>query len=145
MALLGADRAGGERVQAVGHDWLEVTALPALELEPEPVEELVAPTLPELVELPELVVVVVGVVVAVVVPTAVLTVAVRLASAGSWPVMSTTAMSDHTARKSATEPPTTRERIIRTRARRCARILFPSSLVMTRRIVAIRDTGVCWG
>jgi hypothetical protein len=120
-------------VEAVGHDWLEVTALPALELEP--VEELTAPELPELVA----VVVVAGAVVVVAVaPTA----PVRLARAGSCPVMSTTAISDHTTRKRATEPPRTRVRIMRTRARRASLSLSPSFLVMTPRIGAIRSTGV---
>ena len=132
------------------------TALP----DPDPVDELVAP---ELAELVGLVVVVVGLVVVVVVgdaaelvvpvlalpelvvvvvPTAALTVTVFLANAGSCPVMSTTAISDHTARNSATEAPSTRERIIRTRARLASRSLIPSSLVMNERIGAIRSTDV---
>lgn len=125
-----------------------MTPLAPLELL-EPVELLTAPVLPELValpvpvsepvdsseldelselplevaessEAPELVVVV----------AAVEVVAVLRASAGSWPVMSTTAISDHTAMNNATEPPITRARIVRTRARRASLILMPSSLVM---------------
>ena len=144
---------GVQGVGARGHDWLEVTALPALE--PAPVDELVAPELPELVdvvevpapvavvassELPEPAVSPVAVVVPV--SAATLTVVVLRASAGSWPVISTTAINDHTARNRATDPPTTRERIIRTRAWRACRILIPSSLVMTKRIGPRRSNTV---
>ncbi|MFL5862388.1 MAG: hypothetical protein ACJ780_16720 [Solirubrobacteraceae bacterium] len=64
------------------------------------------------------------------------------ARAGSWPVTSTTVMSIHTARNRATEPPMTRARILRTRARRASLILMPSSLVMAESIEPSRRSGV---
>jgi hypothetical protein len=76
---------------------------------------------PELVEGDELEVVVAGVDA---------WVSVLRASAGSCPVTSTTVMSIHTARNSAIEPPITRARILRTRARRSSLSLSPSCLVM---------------
>jgi hypothetical protein len=103
--------------------------------EPEPVELLVAPELVEPVEFVELVVVAVVAVVAAWVS------AVR-ASAGSCPVTSTTVMSIHTAKNSATDPPITRARILRTRARRASLSLIPSSLVMARRIGPGHSNGV---
>jgi hypothetical protein len=51
-------------------------------------------------------------------------------SAGSWPVMSTTAITDHTAMNSATDAPTTRPRMSRTRARLSCLILSASAEVM---------------
>ena len=85
----------------------------------------------------------------VVVPVAALVVAavaawvcVLRASAGSWPVTSTTVINIHTARNSATEPPMTRARILRTRARRASLILMPSSLVMAESIRPARSNGV---
>ena len=121
--------------------------------EPEPVELLEAPVLPELVGLVEPLALeplelVVGLVepadaVPVVAelpePAEVLLVVVAWpedwvsvlrASAGSWPVTSTTVISTHTVRNRATDPATTRVRIMRTRARRASLILIPSSLVM---------------
>jgi hypothetical protein len=152
VAVLGAAQATRlvfTRENPDAHDWLEVT--PLTPLEPEPVDELVVPELvePELVEpvepveLEELAVpdespelvdpveVAVGVVVVAVVATCV---SVLRASAGSCPVTSTTVMSIHIAKNSATEPPITRARILRTRARRASLSLIPSSLVMAWRI-----------
>jgi hypothetical protein len=54
------------------------------------------------------------------------------ASAGSCPVTSTTAITIHTAMNNATDAPSTRPRIVRTRARRSCLILSPSSEVMPR-------------
>ncbi len=119
-----AVRAGGAREAPDRHDWLEVTALTPSD--PDPVEVLVAPELlelvasdasPELVEPVELEMVAAGV--------AVWVTALR-ASAGSWPVTSTTVMSIHTAKNRATDPPTTRARILRTRAWRASLSLSPS-------------------
>ncbi len=112
------------------HDWLEVAALTLPE--DAPVELLVAPELVEPVVAldPEPPVLVALVVVA---GTAAW-VAVLRASAGSWPVTSTTVINIHTARNSATDPPMTRARILRTRARRACLILMPSCLVMASRI-----------
>jgi hypothetical protein len=64
------------------------------------------------------------------------------ANAGSWPVTSTTVITIHTARKSATDPPMTRARILRTRARRACLILMPSSLVMAESIKPARSNAV---
>jgi hypothetical protein len=115
-----------------------------------PVELLVAPELPELVELVALVegvvlvalVAGVAVVAVVALPVAAEVVNVLRASAGSWPVISTTAINDHTARNSATDPPTTRARMRRTRARRVSLILIASSLVMSGRIGSGRSIRV---
>jgi hypothetical protein len=130
--------AGGAREAPDGHDWLEVTALTPLE--PEPVELLVAPELVELVASDEApvpdeleVVAAAGV--------ADWVTAVR-ASAGSWPLTSTTVMSIHTARNRATDPPITRARIRRTRARRSALNLMPSCLVMAGSIGPRHSNGV---
>jgi hypothetical protein len=133
---------GGARESPDAHDWLEVTELTAPD--PEPVDVLEAPELVEPVESDELpdpvesdeplemvpaladpVELVEPVVVAVAAWVSVLR-----ASAGSWPVTSTTVMSIHTARNSATDPPMTRARILRRRARRASLSLIPSSLVM---------------
>jgi hypothetical protein len=128
------------RERADGHDWLEVTELTPPE--PEPVELLVAPELvepvellvaPEPVELDELEVVVAGVAA---------WVAVLRASAGSCPVTSTTVMSIHTARNSAIDPPITRARILRTRARRFSLSLSPSCLVMAQSFGLRHSNGV---
>jgi hypothetical protein len=111
----------------------------------EPVELLVAPELVEPVESddpPELVeplvsdepIALVPVELVVVVAVVAAWVSVLRASAGSCPVTSTTVMSIHIARNSATEPPITRARILRTRARRASLSLIPSSLVMVERI-----------
>jgi hypothetical protein len=119
--------AGGAREAPDGHDWLEVTALTPLELEP--VELLVAPELVELVASDE--VPVPGELEVVVAAAGVADWVTELrASAGSWPVTSTTVMSIHTARNRATDPPITRARIRRTRARRSSLNLMPSCLVM---------------
>ncbi|MGZ4167139.1 MAG: hypothetical protein ACXVR1_11270 [Solirubrobacteraceae bacterium] len=64
------------------------------------------------------------------------------ARAGSWPVTSTTVITIHTAKNRATEPPITRARILRTRARRASLILMPSTLVMGERIGPGRSNGV---
>jgi hypothetical protein len=48
----------------------------------------------------------------------------------------------HTARNSATDPPMTRARILRTRARRASLILMPSSLVMVESIQRVRSNRV---
>ena len=69
-------------------------------------------------------------------------VSVLRASAGSWPVTSTTVMSSQAARNRATEPPMTRARILRTRTRRASLNLIASSLVMDRRIGPRRSNGV---
>ena len=125
--------------------------LPVEEDEPEPVDvdvdvELLDPV--ELVVGVELVVDVVGVAVdvelevegaelvvldfdaVVVVWAATVAAAVFLASAGSWPVTSRTAMSDHTPMNRATVAPTTRARMSRTRSRRAFLICTASSRVM---------------
>jgi hypothetical protein len=125
-----------------------VTGLSPLEDEPaeEPVELLVAPGLVDAVALVEPAAT--PVLVLVVVPVAALVVAVVdawvcvRASAGSWPVTSTTVITIHTARNSATEPPMTRARILRTRARRASLILMPSCLVMAHSIWPARSNGV---
>ncbi len=144
MAVLRAAGSGGAREGADAHDWLEVTELTPLE--PEPVDVLVAPELLEPVESDELVEPVESeeppeLVSALTDPLEPLDVVVTAgvdawvsvlrASAGSWPVTSTTVMSIHTARNSATDPPITRARILRTRARRASLSLIPSSLVMS--------------
>jgi hypothetical protein len=99
-------------------------------VESEEPEELAAPAEPvELVEL-------------VVVAAVVVWVSVLRASAGSCPVTSTTVMSIHTAKNSATDPPITRPRILRTRARRASLSLIPSSLVMAMRIGLRHSNGV---
>jgi hypothetical protein len=152
VAVLGAARAGGEGKAPDGHDWLEVTALAPLD--PCPVEVLLAPELVEPVEL-ELVepVELEGVEPAeleVVAPVELEVAAAGLAdtvtdlraSAGSWPVTSTTVMSSHTAKNSATDPPITRARILRTRAWRACLNLSPSSLVMAHSIRLRRSNGV---
>jgi hypothetical protein len=127
---------GAERKRPDAHDWLEVTELTPPE---EPVELLVAPELVETVALDE----VVSLLPEVVVVTGVAAwVSVLRASAGSWPVTSTTVMSSHAARNRATEPPMTRARILRTRARRGSLILVASSLVMDSRIGARHSNGV---
>ena len=115
-------------------------------LEPEPVDVLVAPELLEPVESDELAEPVeseepLELVSALTDPLEPLDVVVTAgvdawvsvlrASAGSWPVTSTTVMSIHTARNSATDPPITRARILRTRALRASLSLIPSSLVMS--------------
>ena len=147
VAVLRAAGSGGAREGADAHDWLEVTELTPLE--PEPVDVLVAPELLEPVESDELVDPVESeeppeLVSALTDPLEPLEpldvvvtagvdawVSVLRASAGSWPVTSTTVMSIHTARNSATDPPITRARILRTRARRASLSLIPSSLVMS--------------
>lgn len=159
MTVLEPARARIERESPRAHDWLEVTALSPLEpvellapLEaPEPVE-LVAPLEPpELVELVEPVEPVEAVVpepllpeplVAEVVGVEVVAAAVLLASAGSCPVISTTAINAQTAMNSATEPPTTRARSILTRARRASLIFIPSCLVMGASIGSPRSKCV---
>jgi hypothetical protein len=55
---------------------------------------------------------------------------VRAASAGSWPETSTTAISSHTARNSATAPLSTRRRIMRIRAARASLIACPRRRVV---------------
>jgi hypothetical protein len=108
-----------------------------LELVPDvPLEPVPAPELVVLLGL--LVVVVVGLLVVVVLDVVneplpddvvglvlVLAVEVRAASAGSWPDTSTTAISSHAARNSATDPLTTRRRILRIRAARASLIACP--------------------
>lgn len=75
-----------------------------------------------------------------------LSAALELASwrerAGSWPVISTTAISDHSTRNSATEPPITLVRILRTRALRFSRICPASAGVMSGSLRRPRSTGV---
>jgi hypothetical protein len=131
--------AGGAREGPDAHDWLEVTELTLPE--PEPVDVLVAPELVEPVESDDPLEVAepadpveVEVVAPLVVPAVAAWVTVLRASAGSCPVTSTTVMSIHTAKKRATDPPITRARILRTRARRTSLSLMPSSLVMVRRL-----------
>jgi hypothetical protein len=110
--------------------------------EPEPVELLVAPEPVEPAEFddpvdpvePPVVAVAAEPVELVVVAVVAAWATVLRASAGSCPVTSTTVMSIHTPRNSATDPPTTRARILRTRARRASLSLIPSSLVMEGRI-----------
>lgn len=63
-------------------------------------------------------------------------------STGSCPVTSTTAITAHTTMNSATEYPTTRPRILRTRARRSCLILMASSLLMTARMRDLRSKPV---
>jgi hypothetical protein len=166
VAVLRALGCGGARKRPDGHDWLEVTelVLPDPEPEPEPVEVLVAPELVEPVESDEpvepddpvvpddpldpLEPVEPLEVVAPVAPVELLFVAVAAwvtvlrASAGSCPVTSTTVMSIHTARNSATDPPITRARTLRTRARRASLSLIPSCLVMVQRIGRRHSNGV---
>jgi hypothetical protein len=115
--------------------------------EPEPVELLVAPELVDPVESDEPVELAVPVepvelVEPVVVAAVAVGVSVLRASAGSCPVTSTTVMSIHTAKNSATDPPITRARILRTRARRASLSLIPSSLVMATRIGPRHSNGV---
>lgn len=69
-------------------------------------------------------------------------VSVLRASAGSCPVTSTTVMSIHTAKNRAIDPPITRARIRRTRARRSSLSLSPSCLVMAASIGQSRSKGV---
>jgi hypothetical protein len=135
VAMLGAPgtaRAGVTHESTDGHDWPEVT--PLTPAEPEPVDELVAPELVDPVELalvaPELVEPVELVVAVAVAGVAACVTALR-ASAGSCPVTNTTVMSIHTAKNSAIDPPITRARILRTRARRASLSLSPSFLVMS--------------
>jgi hypothetical protein len=163
VALLRASGRGGAREGPNGHDWLEVTelALPDPDPDPEPVDVLVAPELVVPVESDEPVepVEVVAPVepdepvevvapVAPVDPVELLFVAVAAwvtvlrASAGSCPVTSTTVMSIHNARNRATDPPITRARILRTRARRASLSLIPSCLVMLQRIGRRHSNGV---
>jgi hypothetical protein len=100
---------------------------------------------PELVDAVALVEPAAPPVVEVVVPALVLAavaVCVLRASAGSWPVTSTIVINIQTARNSATDPPMTRARILRTRARRASLILMPSSLVMAESIRPARSNGV---
>jgi hypothetical protein len=114
-------------------------------LEDEPVELLVAPELVDAVALVEPAaapVVELVVVPALLVAAVAVWVCVLRASAGSWPVTSTIVINIHTARNSATDPPMTRPRILRTRARRASLILMPSSLVMTESIRPARSNGV---
>ena len=96
-------------------------------------DELVADVEFELVaaELDELVVATV----AEVVPAAADLLAER-ASAGSWPVISTPAISTQVAMNSATVAATTRWRIKRTRARRACLIAFASTRVIARIVTA---------
>lgn len=124
--------------------------------EPEPVELLVAPELLDLVESDEPVEfdepvesdepvelpAPVALVELVVVAAVAVWVCVLRASAGSCPVTSTTVMSIHTAKNSATDPPMTRARILRTRARRASLSLIPSSLVMEPSIGPRRSNAV---
>jgi hypothetical protein len=53
--------------------------------------------------------------------------ALRLARAGSWPLIRVTAISSHRAANSATAPPTTQRRMVRTRAKRALRIEAPGA------------------
>jgi hypothetical protein len=121
-----------------------VTGLSPLEDEPaeEPVELLVAPGLVDAVALVEPAATPVLVLVAALVVAVVDAWVCVRASAGSWPVTSTTVITIHTARNSATEPPMTRARILRTRARRASLILMPSCLVMVHSIWPARSNGV---
>ncbi len=135
------------------HDWLEVTGLTEPEpvellepVEPNPVEELtplvpveeLTPLLPssDPLELVALEPDVLGELAA----TAVL-LPVR-DSTGSCPVTSTTAITAHTTMNSATEYPTTRPRILRTRARRSCLILIASSVLMPARMRPLRSNAV---
>lgn len=124
---------------------MELPAEPELPVLAEPLAavELVEPVeLPPVVEATEPEAVVVTCEVPPVVEVVAGWVSVLRASAGSCPVTSTIAISDHTAMNSATEPATTRLRIMRTRARRASLILMPSSLVMHGRIGPTRTKGV---
>ena len=136
------------------HDWLVVTLLTVpplelsfeLELDPDPEE-------PEsdVVEEEPLVCELVADVVAVPDPELDVTVAAEewLASAGSWPDMSTIVISSQAATNSATDPLTIRRRIVRARATRCWRMAAPraraaSALVslMVRYLVVGRQGAV---
>jgi hypothetical protein len=64
------------------------------------------------------------------------------ASAGSCPVIRTTAISDQTAKNRATEHPMARLRIRRTRARRISLIRMASEEVMTGSMRAARSNRV---
>ena len=66
-------------------------------------------------------------------------------SAGSCPVTRTTAITAHTIMKNATEYPTTRPRIIRTRARLICLICIASVEVMQARMRRLRSNRVCPG
>jgi hypothetical protein len=125
-----------------GHDWLEVTELAPLGLDP--VEVLVAPELvePVALETPPKPGVAEVVVAEVVVAGVAAVVSVLRASAGSCPVTSTTVMRIQTAKNNAIDPPTTRARILRTRSRRCSLSLSPSCLVMAGSIGPRRSKGV---
>ena len=168
MTVLGAAGSGGAPERADGgHDWLEVAELKPPD--PDPVGLLVAPELVEPVELDdppeseepvelddppeseepaELDVpvpaseLVVGDDVEVAVTGVAAWVSVLRASAGSCPVTSTTVMSIHTAKNRAIDPPITRARIRRTRARRSSLSLSPSCLVMAASIGQSRSKGV---
>ena len=63
-------------------------------------------------------------------------------SAGSCPVTRTTAITNQTARNSATEHPTARLRIRRTRPRRISLIRMASDEVMAERMRAVRSNRV---
>ncbi len=63
-------------------------------------------------------------------------------SAGSCPVIRTTAITDHTTMNSATEYPTTRPRICRRRARLSCLILIASAELMDMRIGPARSSRV---
>ena len=91
-----------------------------LEFELEPEFELESDELPDVVLVPELVVVVDGVEDDVTVLADDF-----LASAGSCPDTSTTAISSHAARNSATDPLTMRRRIVLARLSRALRIAWP--------------------
>jgi hypothetical protein len=135
-------------------------AAPVELLVPEPADEVVGVDVVVVVGvavvvvvgvLPDVDVVTVGVVVVleapevvVVVCAATLLVAARCASAGSWPVTSSTAMTDHTPMNSATVALRTRVRITRTRSRRVSLILAASDWVMQRASGA-RVAAACGG
>lgn len=130
------------------HDWLVVTE-PRPELdEPLPldVEEPVSPLEVDDVELPELAVPELVSVDVVPEPLEALLDTLRLASAGSCPLIRVTAISIHMATNSATAPPTTRRRMVRTRASRAVRIKAPRAAGSgtSVRVIGILGVGAGW-
>jgi hypothetical protein len=78
-------------------------------------------------------------------PAAVLALAVLRESAGSCPVISTIAITDHITMNRATEYPITRPRMVRTRACRICLILIASADPMGERIGSPRSRHVWAG
>jgi hypothetical protein len=156
VPVLRGGSANRERPDA--HDWLEVTGLtepapvellepvepePVLVVAPDPLVEELSP-LPVSSEPLEPVSPDVDADVLAEPAVTALLLAVR-DSAGSCPVTSTTAITAHTTMNSATEYPTTRPRILRTRARRSCLILIASSELMHGRVRRRRSKPVWTG